>query len=318
MYGAMGDDAGAGEIERAIGSEFAGYRLERLLGRGGIGVVYRATHADSGSPVALKLLRPDVASDPLFRARFVREARLSGELRHPHIVPVVEAGEREDVLYLAMQFIDGVDLAGLIAERGSLHPGLLAELVRQVAAALDSAAERGLVHRDVKPANVLIESREDRPHAYLADFGVSKYASSQSGLTATGVWVGSIDYAAPEQLQSQLVDHRADVYALGCLLYEGLTAQVPFPRARDVDKLIAHLADAPPRPSKVQAAVPAGFDDVVGRALAKLPEERFSSAGELAQAALTAAEPAGLAPSWSGQLPSGSALSVDRGAPTAG
>ncbi len=306
------------DVERPIGSTFAGYRLDRLLGRGGIGVVYRATQESSNRAVALKLLRSTVAGDPVFRSRFLREARLSGELAHPHIVPVVETGEADDVLYLAMQYVDGVDLAGVLAEHGPLHPRLMAEIVEQLAGALDAAAELGLVHRDVKPANVLIAVTADHPHAYLADFGVSKLVSSQSGLTATGVWVGSIDYAAPEQLQSQPVDPRTDVYALGCLLYEGLTGQVPFPRAREVDKLMAHLAEDPPRPSQVRPGIPAQLDLVIAQAMAKAPGERFPSAGALGAAALEACAQAGPAPPWPSALSTRPSLPVDRGAPTVG
>ena len=304
------------EVHRPTGSSFAGYRLDRLLGRGGMGTVYRATQAESGRIVALKLLRVELTSDVGFSARFKREARLSAELRHPHVVPLVDAGESEGTLYLAMDYIDGVDLAHVIAFEGALHPRVIAAIVAQLGAALDSAAELGLVHRDVKPANVLIESRGGDPYAYLTDFGVSKHVSSQSGITAAGVWVGSIDYASPEQLQSQPVDARTDVYALGCLLYEGLTGQVPFPRTRDVDKMIAHLAEAPPNPSLGRPEIPVTFDAVVATALSKLPQDRFATAGALAQAALAAAEDTGPAPSLPLALHVRPAQSIDRDAPT--
>ncbi len=306
------------EIERAIGSRFGDYQIDELLGRGGMGVVYRATQLTAGRSVALKLLRPEMTSDTMFAARFEREARLTKQLAHPHIVPLADAGTHDGVLYMAMDYIDGVDLAYVIAVEDALHPRLAAAIVGQVGAALDSASELGLVHRDVKPANVLIETRGGEPHVYLTDFGVSKHVSSQSGLTATGIWVGSIDYAAPEQLQSQAVDTRTDVYALGCLLYEALTGQVPFPRAREVDKMMGHLADPPPRPSEARSGVPAAFDAVVAQAMQKLPDERFASAGELARAALAAAEEAGPAPDWQPVARSASTRPVDRGAPTAG
>jgi serine/threonine-protein kinase len=306
-------------LKRDIGSEFAGYRIEALLGRGGMGVVYRARDQSSGRAIALKLLRPDVAADPVFSARFEREARLSAQLRHPHIVPVAAAGEFEDVLFLAMAYIDGIDLAAIIADRGRLHPRQMATVVGHVASALDAAAELGLVHRDVKPANVLLEDRQGTAHAYLADFGVSKHMSSQSGLTGTGVWVGTLDYASPEQVQSQPVDARTDVYALGCLVYEGLTGQVPFPRARDVDKLMAHIAEPAPRPSDMVPDVPRDFDEVVARAMAKAPEQRFASAGELARVALAAAEQAGPLPPEASLVGRRTAsVPVDRDAPTAG
>jgi serine/threonine protein kinase len=299
------------------GSSFAGYRLDRLLGRGGMGTVYRATQLQSGRTVALKLLRLELTSDVGFSARFKREARLSGELRHPHVVGLVEAGESEGTLYLAMDYIDGVDLAHVIAFEGALHPRVIAAIVAQVGDALDAAAALGLVHRDVKPANVLLETRDGEPNAYLSDFGVSKHVSSQSGLTAAGVWVGSIDYASPEQLQSQPVDARTDVYALGCLLYEGLTGQVPFPRTRDVDKMMAHLAEPPPRPSLARPEIPASFDAVIAVALSKLPQDRFATAGALAQATLTGAEDAGPAPSPALPTHVRPAQPIDRDAPTA-
>lgn len=305
------------EDNRPVGSRFAGYRLDRLLGRGGMGTVYRATEVRSGRVVALKLLRLELASDAGFSARFKREARLSAQLQHPHVVPLVDAGESEGTLYLAMDYIDGVDLAHVIAFAGAIHPRVIAAIVAQLAAALDSASELGLVHRDVKPGNVLIESRGGGPYAYLTDFGVSKHVSSQSGITAAGVWVGSIDYASPEQLQSQPVDARTDVYALGCLLYEGLTGQIPFPRGRDVDKMMAHLAEPPPRPTLTRREIPVAFDAVIATALSKLPQDRFATAGALAQAALAAAEEAGPAPSPPLALPVQPAQPVDRDAPTA-
>jgi len=301
---------------REIGSSFAGYRLDRLLGRGGMGTVYRATQVESGRVVALKLLRLELASDVSFSARFKREARLSAQLRHPHVVPLVDAGESNGTLYLAMEYIDGVDLAHVIAFEGSLHPRVIAAIVAQLAAALDSASELGLVHRDVKAANVLIGNRSGEPYAYLTDFGVSKHVSSQSGITAAGVWVGSIDYASPEQLQSQPVDARTDIYALGCLLYEGLTGQVPFPRKREVDKMMAHLAEPPPQPSLARPEIPVAFDAVVTTALSKLPQDRFATAGALARAALAAAEDAGPAPSPPLALQVRPAQPVDRDAPT--
>jgi serine/threonine-protein kinase len=304
------------EDDRSIGSSFAGYRLDRLLGRGGMGTVYLATQEESGRMVALKLLRLDLASDVSFSARFKREARLGTELRHPHVVPLVGAGESQGVLYLAMDYIDGVDLAHVIAFQGPLHPRVIAAVVAQLGAALDAAAELGLVHRDVKPANVLIESRDGDPYAYLTDLGVSKHVTSQSGLTAAGVWVGSIDYASPEQLQSQPVDARTDVYALGCLLYEGLTGEVPFPRTRDVDKMMAHLAEPPPRPSLARPETPASFDAVVATALSKLPQDRFATAGALARAAVAAGADAGPAPSPPLALPVRPAQPIDRDAPT--
>lgn len=283
-----------------------------------MGLVYRATEIPSGRTVALKLVRPDLA-DPVFGARFAREARLGRRLSHPHIVPLLDSGQSEDVLYLAMAYIDGIDLAALLAEQGALHPGLAATIVEQIAAALDAASEMGLVHRDVKPANVLIETDAGGPHAYLADFGVCRHVNSQSGLTAAGVWVGSLDYAAPEQLNSEAVDARTDVYALGCLLYESLTGVVPFPDARDVEKMIKHLSKQPPRPSARRPELPPAFDAIVAHAMAKAPAQRFPTAGALAREAREAARAAGPPPAWPPPaLRARPVRDVDRDAPTAG
>jgi serine/threonine protein kinase len=301
----------------AAGSSFGGYRVERLIARGGMGAVYLAAETRTQRPVALKLVRADYAEDPLFRARFERESRLMAELDHAHVVPLYEAGDIDGVLFSATRFIDGVDLEALIAHHRALHPRWAAEVAGQVASALDAAHEAGLIHRDVKPANILIEDRDGEAHAYLADFGLSKHVSSQSGLTGTGMWVGTIDYAAPEQIQAQDVTPRTDVYALGCVLYEMLTGEVPYPRARDVDKMMAHAADPPPT---VTDAVPPGFNDVVERALSKLPEDRYASAGALARAARAVAKDARSAPRQPLVPPAtdGGSTSIDRGAPTAG
>ena len=302
------------DIERSLGSTFAGYRLEAVLGRGGMGIVYRATELANGRSVALKLLRAELV-DPVFSARFSREAELGRRLNHPHIVPLLEAGQSEGVLYLTMAYIDGTDLCALLAEHGPLHPALAAAIVAQLAAALDAAAQLGLVHRDVKPANVLIESRDGDPHAYLADFGVSRDVNARSGLTATGMWVGSVDYAAPEQFQSQAVDARTDVYALGCLLYESLTGEVPFPAGRDEEKLIKHLVEPPPQPTARRPELPPALDAVVARAMAKVPAQRFPTAGALASEVqkLTGSAPARAIP----RLQERVARAIDRDAPTA-
>lgn len=277
-------------LDSAISSPFAGYRLDELVARGGMGVVYRATELASGRDVALKLILPDLAEDRLFRRRFEREARLSAELDHPHAIPVYEAGECDGHLFLAMKFVDGTDLRSTIAWMGHLHPRRAALIVSQVAAALDAAHERGLIHRDVKPDNVLLEARESGVHSYLTDFGLSKLTSSQSGLTRTGRWVGTVDYAAPEQVQAAEVDARCDIYALGCVLYEALTGTVPYPRPREVQKILAHISDPVPSVAAISGQELEAFDSVVARALAKEPSERFSSAGELGRAAVSAAE----------------------------
>jgi serine/threonine protein kinase len=282
------------------GSTFAGHRVEALLGSGAMGHVYLARESDTARPVALKVLGATVGADTRFRRRFEREARLAASFDHPHVVPVYRSGEENGTLYITMRYVDGPDLRTVIAERGPLHPGDAALIVSQVGAGLDAAAAAGLVHRDVKPGNVFVQPDGGRPHAYLGDFGLSKAMASTSGLTHTGFFVGTIDYASPEQLQAEKVDHRTDVYALGALLYKALTGSVPFPREREVDKVIAQVTEPPPAPSQAVPEVPAALDAVVQRAMSKNPAERYESAGELGSAAVAAAAEAGPAPSWPG------------------
>jgi serine/threonine protein kinase len=296
------------------GSTFAGHRIEGLLGSGAMGHVYLAREEESGEPVALKVLGATLTADERFRRRFERESRLASMLDHPHVVPVHRAGEVDGRLFIAMGYVDGPDLRAAVAERGRLHPGDAALIVSQVGSALDAAAVAGLVHRDVKPANVFVRAEGGRPHAYLGDFGLSKAMASTSGLTRTGFFVGTIDYCSPEQLQAEAVDHRTDVYALGALLYKALTGSVPFPRERDVDKMIAQLTEPPPRPSAAVPDVPAALDAVFLRAMSKRPEEPYASAGELGLAALEAASGAGEPPSWPSVA--GAAPSSDPDAPT--
>jgi serine/threonine protein kinase len=267
----------------------AGYRIEAMRGGGGMGVVYRATRMADGREVALKVIAPQFADDDYFRSRFEREARLAAQLRHPHAVGVEEAGEADGRVFLAMPFVDGTDLEALIASSGGLPPPLVARVTAQVGSALAAAHALGLVHRDVKLANVLVESRDGYAHAYLTDFGLTKHVGSTSGLTKTGIWVGTVDYAAPEQIQGGAVDARADVYALGCVLYHALTGEVPYPRRRDVSKIMAHLSEPPPAPTAAAGDVPSGFDEVVARAMAKDPRDRYQSATKLGDAALAAA-----------------------------
>jgi serine/threonine-protein kinase len=273
------------------GSDFAGFRVDGLLAAGGMGVVYRAREIESGRPVALKLIGVELAHDETFRRRFEREARLAAELDHPNVVPVVASGEHDGALYMASALIEGLNLHEAIAE-SELTARAAANVVGQVAAALDAAHARGLLHRDVKPGNVLLDGSPGGGTAYLTDFGLSKHVSSQSGLTRTGRWVGTVDYAAPEQLQAADMDLRVDVYALGCVLYEALTGEVPFPRARELQKMIAHIGEPPPAVSARRPGA-ASFDAVVQRAMAKEPEERFESAGTLGQAAREAATECG-------------------------
>ena len=297
------------------GAEFAGHRIERLLGRGGMGQVYLAEEPGSGRRVALKLLPAALAGDERFRARFERESRLAASLSHPHVVPVHATGDEGGALWMSLGFVDGPDLMAVIAERGCLHPADVALIVSQVAGGLDEAAAKGLVHRDVKPGNMFVAAARGRPYAFLGDFGLSKATDSQSGLTGTGMFLGTIHYAAPEQIQAEPVDATVDVYALGAVLYKALTGEVPFPRNRDVDVAMAHITEPPPRPSESAEPCPPAFDEVVARAMAKQPEERFASAGELGRGALAAAEAAGPPPEW--RAPGGASTPGETDAPTA-
>ncbi|MEA2481137.1 MAG: hypothetical protein QOJ07_3059 [Thermoleophilaceae bacterium] len=265
---------------------FAGHRIESLAGRGGMGIVYRATHLALNRLVALKVIAPDLAADPGFRERFKHESQVAASIDHPHVIPIYHAGEEDDQLFITMRYVEGTDLRRLIGERGAIEPPRAAEIVRQVGEALDAAHARGLVHRDVKPANVLIAYRYGREDCYLTDFGLTKQAGEEGGLTKTGQWVGTIDYVAPEQIHGRPTDARADVYALGCVLFHALTGRIPFQRDSDVAKMFAHVNDAPP---ELPPGLPSELGDVVRRALAKLPGERYPSAGDLGRAAVAAA-----------------------------
>ena len=301
------------------GSNFAGYRVERLIGRGGMGAVYAAERSDGGGPVALKLVLDEHAAEPRFLARFEREGRLAAGLTHPHLVEVYEAGTEDGVPFLAMALIEGIDLDYVLGTQGAIHPVTAARIVAETASALDAAHGEGLVHRDVKPGNILLESRQGAAHAYLADFGLSRHVDSTSGLTATGHWIGTIDYASPEQLMASTVDARTDVYALGCVLHKALTGSVPYPHERDVDKVMAHASGRPPAASEQVDSVPPELDGVVARAMASTPEERYQSAGDVGRAAMEAAATAGPEPDESIRFPlAGDAGDVDSDAPTAG
>ena len=272
------------------GSEIAGFRLEELLGRGGMGAVYRAEDLRLGRKVALKLLAPELAENDRFRERFLRESQLAASLDHPHIVPIYAAGEASGQLYLAMRYVQGYDLRELLAREGPLEPRRTLGLLEQVADALDAAHELGLIHRDVKPGNILIAERAGREHCYLSDFGLTKQTASISGLTGTGELVGTIAYVSPEQIRGEAVDAHADVYALGCVLFECLSGMQPFARESDVATLWAHVNE-PPR--SLPAELGGEIDAVLARALAKAPADRPQTGGELiadARAALGFAE----------------------------
>jgi predicted Ser/Thr protein kinase len=280
-----------------LGASVAGYRIEAIAGRGGMGVVYRARQLALDRVVALKLIAPELSGDESFRTRFERESRIAASLDHPNVIPVYEAGEDGERLFIAMRFVDGTDLGRMLAEQGALEPALAAELVAQAASALDASHARGLVHRDVKPGNLLIAGDlPARPHVYLTDFGLARRDGSSSALTTTGQWMGTPDYAAPEQIDGYDLDARSDVYALGCVLFAALTGTPPFGDRPRMAKAGAHLHEPPPTLRSRRPAVPLALEPVVARALAKRPEDRYQSAGELGAAALEAAQAPGATP----------------------
>ncbi len=272
----------------SAGSVVAGHRVEELVARGGMGVVYRVTHVALERERALKLIAPELAADERFRSRFRREWRVAASIDHPHAIPIYDAGETDGLLYIVMQFVPGTDLRQM-CRSGPLAPDLAAVIVDQVGGALDAAHARGLIHRDVKPANILVETRPGEPHAFLTDFGLTKNLGSTVQLTDQGGWVGTVDYVAPEQIEGKAVDARTDIYGLGCVAYNALTGEIPFPRDNDVAKIWAHLNDPPPSLTERVPDVPEALDQVVARAMAKDPEERFPSAGDLGRAMLAAA-----------------------------
>jgi serine/threonine protein kinase len=264
-----------------IGTEFAGYRIEALLGRGGMSVVYRAENPRLGNQVALKLLAPELTEDESFRERFVRESRSAASIVHPNIIPIYDAGDWEGVLYIAMRFVDGPNLRELAKRDEGLPAWRTLRLATQVGSALDAAHARGLIHRDVKPANILVEEgAEGEDHAYLADFGLTKHLESHSGITGTGEFVGTIDYMAPEQIEGKTVDARADLYALGCVVFECLAGVPPYRRETEVAVLWAHMRDEPPVLSEARPGLPESADRVLAKALAKDPADRYGSSRE--------------------------------------
>jgi serine/threonine protein kinase len=312
----------AGEIVRykapmtglSMGSTFAGYLVEDVLSRGGMGIVYRARELRPERVVALKVIAPELAAEPQFRTRFLQESQLAAAIEHPHVVPVLRVGEENGLLFIAMRLIRGRDLATIIGEEGRLEPARIAGLIDQVADALDTAHGMGLVHRDVKPANILVESHRRGEHAYLTDFGLTKAFASTSGVTSTGVVVGTVDYMAPEQLEGGALDARTDVYSLGCVLFQGLTGEVPYPRENRAARMYAHLHAPPPAVSERVPELPPQFDEVVQRGLAKDPRSRYPSAGDLARAGLAAAQRQSPAAVGERSVGTGEAAPVDPGA----
>ena len=270
----------------SIEMKLAGYRIDAVIGQGGMGTVYRAEQLRLRRDVALKIMAPDLARDSTFRERFLRESQVAASLEHPHVVPVFDAGETDEVLYIAMRYVRGTDLRALIRREQGLAPDLTLAVLRQIAGALDAAHALGLVHRDVKPSNVLIEARrgsDGSVQSYLTDFGLSKRAVESSGGTM-GRPLGSVHYMSPEQIRGEQLDASSDVYSLGCLLCECLTGEVPFARDSDVAVLYAHLEAPPPRVGDSDRDLPPALDDLLAWALAKSPAERPGSAGELARA----------------------------------
>ncbi len=270
-----------------MGSEFAGHRVVEVIGRGGMSVVYLAEHIGLRRKVALKVLGPELADDDAFRERFIRESQITARLDHPNIVTVYDAGETDGVLYISMRYVEGTDLERLLRAETRLEPDRAVSLISQAAAALDAAHAAGLVHRDVKPGNILLASdaRSSSEHAFLSDFGVTKRLETGAGITRTGQFVGTVDYVSPEQIRGEDVDGRADVYSLGCVLYRCLTGEVPFPRETEVATIYAHLQDPPPVPSERLPELGVGFDASIARALEKRPPDRFDTCRDLADAA---------------------------------
>ena len=271
--------------ELAIGMDIGGCRVDELIGRGGMGVVYRATDLKLNRPVAIKLIATEHATDPAVRRRFEREAKLMAAIDHPNVIPVYAAGEQDGHLYLVMRYIAGTDLHVLLRERTRLEPREAARIVDDLGGALDAAHAAGLVHRDIKPANVLLAGR----HVYLTDFGITRAIDSATRFTDSDEWVGTVDYMSPEHLRGGETDARSDVYALGCLLHTCLTGTPPFHRQSAAATILAHIEDQPP-PASDTPGVPRAFDSVLAQALSKKPADRYATAGALGAAAVAAAD----------------------------
>jgi serine/threonine protein kinase len=315
------------------GSQIAEYRIERLVGRGGMGVVYLAEHVHLGKRVALKVLPPEYMEDPGFRKRFEREARLAASLEHPNIVPVTDAGEFEGELWIAMRYVEGTDLREVLHEHGALNPIRAVSILGRVGSALDAAHKAGLIHRDVKPGNILLEppsATRQVEHVYLTDFGLTKQVDAGSadvtdqfaaddqahdgheshapgdGLTRVGYFAGTVDYAAPEQFRGEPLDGRVDVYALGCVLYECLTGSVPFVSDDEHHVMLMQLEAPVPKASAVRPGMPRGLDAVIARAMAKDRDARFPTCREMIDAArsfLAGWDPSSLSTAPSGPQP---------------
>ncbi len=285
--------------EPGIGTEFGNYRLEELLSRGGMGVVYVAEDVRMGRTVALKLIAAEYAENEAFRTRFLHESRVAGAINHPNVILVYDAGEHDGLLYIAMRYVEGTDLRGLLDADAPLELARAVSIVSQSAAALAATHARGLIHRDVKPANILLVPRtteDGADHVYLSDFGLAKNLGSLSGPTRTEQFMGTVGYVAPEQIRGKGVERRTDVYALGCVLFDCLTGMAPFARNDDFATIMAHVDDAPPHVAELRPGVPEAVEAVVQRALAKAPEDRFEDCDAMGIALRRAAGRSGTTP----------------------
>jgi serine/threonine-protein kinase len=271
-----------------VGTEFAGYGLRAVLGRGGMSIVYQAENPRLRNLIALKVLAPELADDQVFRTRFREESQIAASLNHPHVIPIHDFGSSDGLLYIAMRYVSGTDLRHLIAERGWLAPDAAVHLLAQAARALDAAHRRGLVHRDVKPGNLLIAQGiedGDPDHLYLADFGITKHVGGRTGLTVAGMMLGTVHYASPEQIQDLPVAGPADQYSLGCVLYECLTGRAPFEKSSNEAIMWAHVHEFAAPPSLLRPGLPPAVDEVFARVLAKDPDERYADCREFIAAA---------------------------------
>jgi len=285
VSGKLLGNAGRMPASIPVGSRIAGYRLEDQVCAGGMAVVFRAVDERLGRHVALKVLSAELATDGEFRERFIRESRAAAAVDDPHLIPVYGAGEADGVLFIAMRYVAGGDVQSLVRRGGPLSPARMAAIVSPVAWALDGAHAAGLVHRDVKPANMLLDVRQGRPdHVYLGDFGISRQMLSAAGLTETGSFLGTADYCAPEQIQGLPVDGQADQYALACTVFELLTGQTPFRRDEAAAVIWAQMTESPPSLTSQRAGLPPAVDGVLAKALAKRPELRYATCREFAEA----------------------------------
>ncbi len=277
-----------GQLER--GTVIGGYRVDELISRGGMGVVYRVTNIALNRIYALKVLAPELAEDEAFRARFKREMRIAASIHHPNVVAIRYAGDQDGLLFFVMDYVVGTDLREVLRRSGACSPERAVRLLEQLASALDAAHQRGLVHRDVKPANVLITVHDGAEHAYLTDFGIAKRFETIGGLTAQGAVVGTVDYMAPEQITGGQTDARTDVYALACVFFQMLTGRVPYNRENSVAKLFAHVHEPPPYVGDELADLYPTFGAVIEKGMAKEPADRYLSAGDFARDASAALE----------------------------